>query len=67
MWKKTTDGVTTSSAYLISGKTKDYVLEVAIPKISKTLQDHEKHPELLKLTATMKDINGKTIVLEKTL
>mmetsp|Transcript_5134 Transcript_5134/g.4357 ORF Transcript_5134/g.4357 Transcript_5134/m.4357 type:complete len:113 (+) Transcript_5134:22-360(+) len=54
----------TALTYLISGKSKDFVLEIQFPKIKKILKDEEKALKILKLTAEFKSMDGKKIKKE---
>jgi len=60
MWIKEGKSYITRINNLITGKEKDYVLELKIPKIAKDLADNEKQVKLVSVTVTLEDFKGKS-------
>jgi len=61
MWAKEGNSYITKVSNIISGRQKDFVLELKIPINQKELQDHEKSVKVASTTVTMTGLNGKII------
>lgn len=63
IWKVSEDGVyTTQIAQMPSGKSKNYVLELSIPKCLKILTDQQKEVVLAKAIVSLRDSETKEVV-----
>jgi len=65
MWAKEGNSYLTKMSNVISGRQKDFVLELRIPINQKELQDHEKSVKVASATVTMTALDGK-IITKKT-
>lgn len=61
MWAKEGNSYITKMSSMISGRQKDFVLELKIPINKKELQDHEKSVKVASATVTMTALDGKMI------
>jgi len=61
MWAKEGDSYITKMSSIITGRQKDFVLELEIPVNKKELQDHEKSIKVASTQATMTALNGEKI------
>jgi len=64
MWAKVGDTYVTKISQLISGKEKDYVLDVKIPKYAGEIKDEQKNAIIAEAKATMKTLEGKEFVVK---
>jgi len=61
MWAKDENTYITKLSNIISGRQKDFVLELNIPANSKELQDHEKRVKVANAEVSMTALDGKAI------
>jgi len=61
MWAKEGDSYVTKMSSIITGRQKDFVLELEIPVNKKELQDHEKSLKVASAQVTMTALDGETI------
>jgi len=61
MWAKEGDSYITKMSSIITGRQKDFVLELEIPVNKKELQDHEKSVKVASAQVTMTALDGETI------
>jgi hypothetical protein len=62
IWKKYNDIHYTTLSQLVSGKRKDYLLEIQIPKTSKELPDTMRNLKIASATVSLKTLHGATVL-----